>query len=135
MEAHARKEHEKGHKTDLFKLMKHHDKPRLTSGIWQRAVEEDDKLANRADRAGDRRDRPGGRLGGQNLLDVEAVIVGGGMGLRFGETHRDELIAAMHPHLFVDERPPDAAGRLARRPRRRHRRVAARLRGVSASGE
>jgi glucokinase len=106
MEAHAHKEHQKGSKTDLFKLMKHHDKPRLTSGIWHRAVEDGDEMAKElVDRAIDA--LGAGIASAVNLLDVEAVIIGGGMGLRFGESHREQLLAEMHPHLFVDERPPD----------------------------
>jgi len=46
MEAHARELHEqKGRKTDLFKLMKERDRTRVTSGIWARALEHEDKLA------------------------------------------------------------------------------------------
>src|SRR5947208_2405092 len=44
MEAEARRRHEDGEKTDLFKLMEKHDKPRLTSGIWERALDHGDKL-------------------------------------------------------------------------------------------
>src|ERR1700734_2748592 len=36
MEARARREVEKGAKTNLFKLMKHHGRTRLTSSIWAR---------------------------------------------------------------------------------------------------
>ena len=45
MEAEARRLHEEGHKTDLFKLMEKHEKPRLTSGIWERAIDDNDHLA------------------------------------------------------------------------------------------
>ena len=42
-----------------------------------------------------------------NLLDVEAVIIGGGLGVRFGEPYRVRIAAAMAPHLFNDtDRPP-----------------------------
>ena len=41
-----------------------------------------------------------------NLLDPEAVIVGGGLGVRFGERYMDPLTKEMAKHLFVDERPP-----------------------------
>jgi glucokinase len=41
-----------------------------------------------------------------NLLDVEAVIIGGGLGVRFGEPYRERIAAAMAPHLFNDSRPP-----------------------------
>ena len=61
-----------------------------------------------------------------NLLDTEAVILGGGLGIRFGERYMEPLTKEMSKHLFVDERPPGGAGRLARRPRRRDRRLAAR---------
>src|SRR5438552_4029308 len=45
MEIKARKEHEAGAKTDLFKIMKKHDRDRLTSGIWSRALDKRDPRA------------------------------------------------------------------------------------------
>ena len=41
-----------------------------------------------------------------NLLDVEAVIIGGGLGVRFGQPMAERISTAMHPHLFNDQRPP-----------------------------
>ena len=41
-----------------------------------------------------------------NLLDVEAVIIGGGLGLRLGEPYVERIREAMMPHLFADEHPP-----------------------------
>jgi glucokinase len=41
-----------------------------------------------------------------NLLDVEAVVLGGGMGVRFGQPMADRIAEAMLPHLFVDDDPP-----------------------------
>ncbi|MGN6377793.1 MAG: ROK family protein, partial [Gaiellales bacterium] len=41
-----------------------------------------------------------------NLLDVEAVVIGGGMGIRMGEEYAQRIASAMQPHLFVDEHPP-----------------------------
>jgi glucokinase len=107
MEAHARKLHEeKGHKTDLFKLMREHDRTRLTSGIWARALEHHDKLAtdiiDRAVRA-----LGAGIASAVNLLDVEAVIIGGGLGVRLGDPYVKRIAEAMQPHLFADDRPPD----------------------------
>ena len=43
----------------------------------------------------------------QNLLDVEAVIFGGGLGVRFGEPFVKRIAEAMQPHLFNDEHPPN----------------------------
>lgn len=105
MEAEARKRHEEGEKTDLFKLMEKHDKPRLTSGIWERALDHEDKLAEHLiERAIEALGT--GIASAINLLDVEAVILGGGLGIRFGERLQEPLLEEMGKHLFVDERPP-----------------------------
>ncbi|MET0751368.1 MAG: ROK family protein [Solirubrobacterales bacterium] len=105
MEAKAREEHEKGTKTKLFEIMEERGRDRLTSGIWERALEHDDELAEhlvqRALKA-----LGAGVASAVNLLDVEAVIIGGGLGVRFGEPYVEKIAEHMHPHLFVDERPP-----------------------------
>ena len=106
MEAYVRKLHEeKGRRTDLFKLMKEHGRPRLTSGIWARALEHGDKLAVQV------LDRAVGALGAGiasavNLLDVEGVIIAGGLGIRLGHPYAMRIAEAMQPHLFIDSRPP-----------------------------
>src|SRR5207302_697814 len=45
MEARARRKVAQGAHTKLFKLMEEHKRPRLTSGIWARALEQEDELA------------------------------------------------------------------------------------------
>ncbi|MGN6253789.1 MAG: ROK family protein [Solirubrobacterales bacterium] len=103
--AEARRQHEEGQKTDLFKLMEKHEKPRLTSGIWERALDHGDKLAEHLiERAIEALGT--GIASAVNLLDVEAVILGGGLGIRFGERLMGPLTEEMGKHLFVDERPP-----------------------------
>lgn len=106
MEARARKLHfEEGHKTDLFKLMEKHDRSRLTSGIWSRAIEQGDKLASELiDEAIEALGN--GVASAINLLDVEAVVIGGGLGVRFGEPYAERIARAMQPHLFKDQTPP-----------------------------
>jgi len=105
MEAEARRQHEEGQKTDLFKLMEKHEKPRLTSGIWERALDHDDHLAKKLiERAIEALGT--GIASAVNLIDPEAVIIGGGLGIRFGERLMDPLTEEMGKHLFVDERPP-----------------------------
>jgi glucokinase len=105
MEAEARRQHEEGHKTDLFKLMHKHEKPRLTSGIWERALDHNDQLAEQLiDRAIEALGT--GIASAVNLLDPEAIIIGGGLGIRFGDRYMDALTKEMGKHLFVDERPP-----------------------------
>jgi glucokinase len=106
MEARARRQVKRGARTKLFKLMEQQGRPRLTSGIWARALEQDDALAQelieRAIRA-----LGAGVASAQNLLDVEAVMIGGGLGVRFGQPYAERIRAAMQPHLFNDEHPPD----------------------------
>jgi glucokinase len=105
MEAEARRQHEEGHKTDLFKLMHKHEKPRLTSGVWERALDHGDHLAEKLiERAIEALGT--GVASACNLLDPEAVILGGGLGVRFGERLMEPLTKEMSKHLFVDERPP-----------------------------
>ncbi len=85
--------------------MEKHGKPRLTSGIWERALDHGDHLAEQLiDRAIEALGT--GIASAVNLLDPEAVIIGGGLGVRFGERYMEPLTKEMGKHLFVDERPP-----------------------------
>jgi glucokinase len=105
MEARAREKADDGEKTVLFDIMAERGKTRLSSSVWSRALERNDKLAHHlVDRAVD-------ALGvavasSLNLLDVDAVIVGGGLGLRLGDPYVERIRAAIMPHLFADHRPP-----------------------------
>jgi glucokinase len=105
MEARARRLHKRGVKTSLFKIMEEQGRTRLTSGVWARALKERDRVAEHlVERA------IGAIAAGSasvvNLLDLEAIIVGGGLGTRLGEPFAERLREAMLPHLFVRERPP-----------------------------
>jgi glucokinase len=105
MEIRARKLHEGGEPTVLFEIMREHRHDRLTSGIWERAIEANDKLAHKLiDRAVSA--LGAGIASAVNLLDIEAVIIGGGLGVRFGQPYVERIAAAMRPHLFADDRPP-----------------------------
>jgi glucokinase len=105
LEERARHRHEKGQKTDLFKIMEKRGRDRLTSGIWARALDADDKLAHELlDEAVEA--LGAGVASTLNVIDVEAVIIGGGLGLRLGEPYRKRIEKAMLPHLFSSENPP-----------------------------
>jgi glucokinase len=105
MEIKARKEAERGAKTKLFEIMEERRRDRLTSGVWERALKQGDDLATRLiDRAV--KALGAGVASCVNVIDPEAVIIGGGLGVRFGEKYVSRIAARMHPHLFVDERPP-----------------------------
>jgi glucokinase len=105
MEAEARKRVKQGEKTDLFKIMEKRGRTRLTSGVWARALERDDKLATELlDRAVEMLGT--GIASAINLLDVEAVVLGGGLGVRLGPRYLDAITNEMMKHVFVPERPP-----------------------------
>jgi glucokinase len=106
MERKARRDQGRGVETRLFALMKQHRHDHLTSSVWQHALDEHDayaeKVIKRAIRA-----LGAGAASAVNLIDVEAVVVGGGLGTRLGEPGLTRIREAMQPHLFVDDRPPE----------------------------
>ena len=105
MERRARKAEKEGTKTKLFEIMNKHGRPRLTSGVWATALEGGDKLAQSL--IGEAVEALGAGIGSaMNLLDLDAVVIGGGLGTRFGEPYVEKIAAATQPHLFVSDRPP-----------------------------
>jgi glucokinase len=105
MEKRARRKVRQGSDTKLFEIMEERGRPKLTSGVWSRALDAGDDLARKLiDRAV--KALGAGIASAVNLLDVEAVVIGGGLGVRFGDTHLTRIEKAMAPHLFESERPP-----------------------------
>ena len=105
LEARARELHEKGEPTELFKIARKRGRERLTSGIWAAALERGDPLATKLiDRAVEM--LGAGVASVDNVLDVEVIILGGGLGVRLGQPYADRIAAAMQPHLFFSDRPP-----------------------------
>jgi glucokinase len=106
MELTARRRNGWGEKTHLFRLMERHGRPRLTSGVWAHALEEGDAMAidimSQAVAA-----LGAGIASAINLLDVDTVIVSGGLGIRLGQPYADRISGAMKPHLFLAERAPE----------------------------
>jgi len=105
MEKRARRAMERGEHTILFEIMEERGRDRLTSGVWERALRHGDPLATRL------MDRAVQALGtgiasALNVLDVEAVVIGGGLGVRLGEHYLERIDEAVMPHLFADDRPP-----------------------------
>ena len=106
MELRARRLVEEGKReTSLFRLMEKKGQTRLTSGVFAKALEKNDELAHelieRAVAA-----LGAGLASAVNLLDVEGVVIGGGLGSRLGEPWAARIAEAMQPHLFVPARPP-----------------------------
>jgi glucokinase len=105
MEIRARHREKNGTKTALFDIMKERGRDRLTSGIWARALDRDDKLA--VELMDDAIAALGAGVASvQNVLDVDAIVIGGGLGIRLGEPYAKRILDAMMPHLFVDTDPP-----------------------------
>ena len=125
MELEARKRHEDGDHTDLFKIMKHKHRERLSSGVWAKALEHDDHMAKKLI------ERAVGALGaGRRVGGEPARHRGGHHRRRHGHPPRRGVRAK-------DQAGDDAAPlqgrtaacgtrRVARRPRRRDRRRPAR---------
>ena len=94
-----------GEHTVLFDLMAKHGRGRMTSGVIERALEHGDSMAERLIA------RAVWALGlalssSQTLLDVEAMIIGGGLAERFGQPFVDRIAAEMGATLFHADDPP-----------------------------
>ncbi len=91
-------------KTVLFDLMRQRGRDRLTSGIWLRALDAGDEVAR--DLLHDAVKALGVGIGAAvTLLDVEAVIIGGGLGERLGPVWLKRIEKAAQPHTFFKQRP------------------------------
>jgi glucokinase len=105
IEAAARRRLERGRSTVLFEIMRRRGRDRVTSGVIADALAAGDEvtmaLIEQAVEA----------LGlalanAQNLLDLEAIIIGGGLADRLGRPFVERVEAAARPNLHVPERPP-----------------------------
>lgn len=109
MELKARKEVAKGRKTILFDVMEEKGKSSLTSSVWAKAWRKEDELArdllSRAVTA-----LSAGIGSAVNLIDPEAVVIGGGLGVRFGETLVPKVIEGTGKYLLEPDQPPVMAG-------------------------
>ena len=90
--------------TILFELMEKRGRDRLTSGVWLRALQAGDEVAEtlilRAVQA------LGVGIGSAvTLLDVDAVVIGGGLGERLGPDWLSRIEAAANEHTFFREPP------------------------------
>jgi glucokinase len=105
MERRARSLAKRGHKTSLFSIMRERGRQRLSSSVYAMALERGDRMTHEL--IEDATWALGiGLASAQNLLDLEAIIVGGGLGDRLGQPFVDRVVAQMRPHLFVSANPP-----------------------------
>jgi glucokinase len=105
MEARARRLYERGQPTRLFQLMREANRDRLTSGVWERALKQDDRLAHELiDDAYDAIAAASASV--VNLLDIDGIILGGGLGTRFGLSAAERIRDKMRPQIFNPTRDP-----------------------------
>ncbi|MDQ6771822.1 MAG: ROK family protein [Candidatus Dormibacteraeota bacterium] len=105
IETEARRLQSRGHKTVLFDIMKDRGRDRVTSGVIAAALKQHDKVTTKLI------DEAVWALGialsnVQNLLDLEAIIVGGGLGDRLGKPFVERVASAAQPRLHVPDHPP-----------------------------
>lgn len=109
MEDRARRMAKEGHKTILFELMEKRGRTRVSSGVIVAALEKDDHLTTQLV------EDAVWALGvacasAQNLLSLEAIVIGGGLGDRLGPPFVERIAEAMRPHLFLPDRAPAMLG-------------------------
>jgi glucokinase len=103
LEERARREARK-RKTVLFDLQRKRGRDSLTSGVWLRALDAGDGVAR--DLLEEAVDALGTAIGSAvTLLDVEAVILGGGLGERLGPEWLQRIEKAARKHTFFVEPP------------------------------
>jgi glucokinase len=100
MELAAQRARTAGTPTILFDVMEEKGKPRVTSGVLKEAYDRGDLLV--ADLLDDAIEALGaGIASAVNLLDVDRVVLGGGLADRFGPRFLARVDAAMRPNLFL----------------------------------
>jgi glucokinase len=93
-----------GRPTELLAIQERAGRPRMTSGVFASALEAGDPLAHELIE-GAVRALGAGIASAVNLLDVQAVLIGGGLGDKLGEGFVRRVETAMAPHLFVRPSP------------------------------
>jgi glucokinase len=98
-----------GKKTVLFDLMRRKGRLHLSSGVFADALAARDKMTVKL--IDDAVWALGvGLASAQNLLDVEAFVIGGGLGDRLGQPFIDRIGKAMKAHLLRRDDPPRLLG-------------------------
>ena len=101
----ARRRHDLGNKTKLFEIMERKGKDRVTSSVVAEALERGDDVVEEL--IGQAVDGLAIAVANaHNLLDLEAIIIGGGLGDRLGATFVERVAAGMQRHLLSPSEPP-----------------------------
>ncbi|MFN2462630.1 MAG: ROK family protein [Candidatus Dormibacteria bacterium] len=109
MEVRARELVKSGKRTVLFDIQRRKGRDRMTSGVIYAALQQGDRVAKSL--VDEAVWALGISLGSiQNVLDLEAIILGGGLGDRLGEPFRARVLEAVKKHLLVGQTPPALLG-------------------------
>lgn len=93
----ARAMHATGRKTSLFEIQEAKGKAQATSSVWAAALADGDRVVTEI--LGDAVAVLGmGVANVLNLLDLDRVVVGGGMAAKLGQDFADRIAAAARPH-------------------------------------
>jgi len=103
METAAKRALAGGRPTRLFAIAQEKGKDRVTSGVFKAALEEGDLLVTALLQEAVAT-LAAGIASVVNLLDLEVVVLGGGLADKLGEPFRADLEAAVAPLLFLQ--PP-----------------------------
>jgi len=101
----ARHRLEKGHKTKLFEIMERKGRDRVTSSVIADALEQHDPVT--VELIDEAVEALGVALSNaQNLMEFDAIVLGGGLGDRLGEPFVRRVERAMATTLRFPEQPP-----------------------------
>jgi glucokinase len=105
----ARVRLDKGQKTKLFEIMERKGRDRVTSSVIADALDQKDRLT--IELVDEAVEALGVALANaQNLLELEAIIIGGGLGDRLGEPFVRRVEQAMAANLRFPDQPPVVLG-------------------------
>lgn len=100
LEAAAAASLEAGRPTALADIQERRGKKRMTAAVWAEALAEGDALASRL--LGDAVEALGcGIASAINLLDLDTVVIGGGLADKLGQTLVDQVEAATSPRVLL----------------------------------
>ncbi len=104
MEQAAREAADLGRVTPLFDVMEFRAQDRMTSDVWARAVEAGDPLATEL--VATARQALAAGLGSVvNLLDLDGIVLGGGLAVALGDPFRSALEVEMAQHVMAGAVP------------------------------
>lgn len=88
-----------GWRTGLYEIRDDEEKTKLTSKVWARAIDEGDELAMKVFATGV--ETLGVAIGSTiNLLDLDLVVIGGGLAEKLGQDLADRIAAAAEPWML-----------------------------------